>query len=122
MTQSFGQLKQAQAKFQDGLESLKRIETTEQRKMLIPLTNSLYVPGVLTEKKVMVDVGTGYFVEKDLKAAQEFYKTKVNFIKTNLDSLHASVTQRQNQKAVLMDVLQSKLMELRSQSSKAQEV
>lgn len=32
---------------------------------LIPLTSSLYVPGKLADcENVIVDVGTGYFVEK----------------------------------------------------------
>jgi len=32
--------------------------------MLVPLTASLYVPGTLDDAdKVLVDIGTGYFVE-----------------------------------------------------------
>lgn len=32
--------------------------------MLVPLTASLYVPGTLDDSdKVLVDVGTGYFIE-----------------------------------------------------------
>lgn len=32
--------------------------------MLVPLTASLYVPGKLDDaEKVLVDVGTGYFIE-----------------------------------------------------------
>lgn len=35
------------------------------KKILIPLTSSLYVPGRLKDTdNVIVDVGTGYFVEK----------------------------------------------------------
>ncbi|CAA0814806.1 Probable prefoldin subunit 5 [Striga hermonthica] len=34
------------------------------KKMLMPLTASLYVPGLLDDaEKVLVDVGTGYFIE-----------------------------------------------------------
>ena len=33
--------------------------------ILVPLTNSLYVPGELGDiEKVIVDVGTGYMIEK----------------------------------------------------------
>ena len=34
--------------------------------ILIPLTSSVYVPGKLAENldKVLIDIGTGYFVEK----------------------------------------------------------
>nr|GMD13272.1 probable prefoldin subunit 5 [Ipomoea batatas] len=35
--------------------------------MLVPLTASLYVPGTLDDAdKVLVDIGTGYYVEKSL--------------------------------------------------------
>lgn len=34
------------------------------KKILVPLTASLYVPGKLDDaEKVLVDVGTGYFIE-----------------------------------------------------------
>ncbi|CAA2990934.1 probable prefoldin subunit 5 [Olea europaea subsp. europaea] len=39
------------------------------KKMLVPLTASLYVPGSLDDAdKVLVDVGTGYFIELVTKA------------------------------------------------------
>ena len=35
------------------------------RTILVPLTNSLYVPGKLSDtENVIVDVGTGYYVKK----------------------------------------------------------
>jgi len=35
------------------------------KQILVPLTQSLYVPGTLADNKhVIVDVGTGYYVEK----------------------------------------------------------
>lgn len=35
------------------------------KKVLIPLTSSLYVPGRIKDtENVLVDIGTGYFVEK----------------------------------------------------------
>ena len=38
-----------------------RLDTT----ILVPLTNSLYVPGKLSDTEhVIVDIGTGYYVKK----------------------------------------------------------
>jgi prefoldin alpha subunit len=38
-----------------------------EKPILVPLTNSLYVPGKLTDaENVLVDVGTGYYVKKVL--------------------------------------------------------
>ncbi|KAK6931759.1 Prefoldin alpha-like [Dillenia turbinata] len=40
------------------------------KKMLVPLTASLYVPGILDEAdKVLVDVGTGYFIESNVSVS-----------------------------------------------------
>ena len=39
--------------------------TDTDQPLLVPLTTSLYVSGALADKdRVMIDVGTGYFLEK----------------------------------------------------------
>lgn len=78
---SLDQLKLAQRKFQvckDSLVDLEKAtssvsireeggsETVTGAEILVPLTSSVYVRGKLLAKngKVLVDIGTGYFVEK----------------------------------------------------------
>ena len=40
-------------------------DSNKDKTILVPLTSSLYVPGTLADvKKVVVDIGTGYYVEK----------------------------------------------------------
>ena len=42
-----------------------KIQTLSEKPILVPLTTSLYVPGTLADtENVIVDVGTGFFVEK----------------------------------------------------------
>lgn len=74
MTSSFGQLKQAQNRFADCIESCKAVDASNKDKtILVPLTSSLYVPGKLANvEKVIVDIGTGYYVEK---VRQELQRT-----------------------------------------------
>lgn len=49
------------------------------REILVPLTASLYVPGTICDSnKVLVDVGTGYFVEKTVPKAKELIERKVH--------------------------------------------
>ncbi|KAG0217785.1 Prefoldin subunit 5, partial [Mortierella sp. GBA43] len=57
---------------------LKAINTTNDNKtILVPLTSSLYVPGKLANvEKVVVDIGTGYYVEKTVEDAIKFYNAK----------------------------------------------
>jgi|ERR1700722_3929643 len=82
LTNSFAQLKQAQAKFKTCMENVGEIKPQNKgisylsvvgrhltmmadKTILVPLTNSLYVPGKLSDPNhVIVDIGTGYFVKK----------------------------------------------------------
>ncbi|KAI8850553.1 hypothetical protein BC829DRAFT_389013 [Chytridium lagenaria] len=47
----------------------------------------------------MVDVGTGYFIQKSVPDAKEYFKGKVTYLKTNLEKLHLLLT----------DVMQAKM-------------
>ncbi|KAJ8612976.1 hypothetical protein MRB53_037184 [Persea americana] len=94
LNNSFGQLRGAQAKF---AECARCIETgvavrDEGAPLLVPLTASLYVPGTLaTRDTVLVDVGTGFFVEKD---ATKFYEAKTKELGTNLKDLEGILQQK----------------------------
>ena len=70
---SLNQLKLAQQKFKICQSSLDDIQASSRKasegsenSILIPLTSSVYVPGKLSTPtdKVLIDIGTGYFVEK----------------------------------------------------------
>ncbi|KAJ3411308.1 subunit of tubulin prefoldin [Chytridiales sp. JEL 0842] len=99
LTSSYAQLKQAQVKFNDCVDSLDSISG-----------NSSGELGDI--EKVIVDVGTGYMVEKTIPKAKEFYKEKVTFLKSNLEQLQETITQREQQHRVLLDVMQSKMQEM----------
>lgn len=92
LNDSFNRLRGAQAKFGECMVSIQAgvrkqeegeglfmeqlVEDTtdfasQGQPILVPLTTSLYVPGMLaSSEKVIVDVGTGFYVEKVLS----FYK------------------------------------------------
>lgn len=67
LNSSFTQLRGAQARFADCVRSLERGISGQKigQPVLVPLTTSLYVPGRLADtERVLVDAGTGFFVEK----------------------------------------------------------
>jgi len=73
---SFTQLRAAQAKFSECLRSIAAgvASQVEGAPLLVPLTTSLYVPGRLASKgRVVVDVGTGFFIEK-VRSAFAFWQ------------------------------------------------
>ena len=121
-------------------------EMRSDKKMLVPLTQSLYVPGLLSDvQKVIVDVGTGYFVDmvcsalkklvktqlqctqikrsqhQDVKDANAFYTRKTAFIKESMDKLEVTINQKQDQRGAVMEVIQTKLSMIQKESQAARQ-
>ncbi|CAN6463381.1 unnamed protein product [Victoria cruziana] len=58
------------------------------KRMLVPLTASLYIPGTLDDAdRVLVDVGTGYFIEKTMAEGKDYCDRKINMLRVNYDEL-----------------------------------
>lgn len=64
----------AHSKYGQALEALSDITPSNQdKRIMVPLTSSLYVPGQLSNiETVLVEVGTGYYVEKKIPDARTF--------------------------------------------------
>uniref|UniRef100_A0A061R393 Prefoldin alpha subunit n=1 Tax=Tetraselmis sp. GSL018 TaxID=582737 RepID=A0A061R393_9CHLO len=79
------------------------------RQILLPLTSSLYVSGELQDPRhVLVDIGTGYFVEKDCLEGIDFCKRKATMLKSNSEELMKLVREKQEAIAQVQRVLRSK--------------
>ncbi|MCJ1288383.1 subunit of tubulin prefoldin [Xylographa opegraphella] len=94
LTASFTKLQVAQTKFRECLTSIREglcsktagipetifpvsvvydADGSLGKSLLVPLTTSLYVPGTLADaKNVMVDVGTGFYIEKAIHITSYF--------------------------------------------------
>ncbi|KAH8105340.1 Prefoldin-domain-containing protein [Cristinia sonorae] len=120
LTNSFTQLKQAQAKFKACIENVAEVRPQNKDKViLVPLTNSLYVPGKLCDlENVIVDVGTGYYVKKSRAEAVKHYQAKVDFIQSNAENLQEMVQKKQDNMSYLVNVMQMKLQEQSAASAK----
>lgn len=79
--------------------------------LLVPLTSSLYVPGTLADTEtVLVDVGTGFYVEKDVASAQKFYEGKIEELGKNIKDLENIVNSKANNLRVIEEVLRQKVL------------
>jgi len=113
LTTSYQSLVRAQAKFRDCLKSISTGLTSQKpdTQILVPLTSSLYVPGKLADvEKVIVDVGTGFYVEKTTSDATKFYETKVEELGANLKDLGKIVEGKEGNVRVIEDALRQKVM------------
>jgi len=79
--------------------------------LLVPLTSSLYVPGQLADTEhVLVDVGTGFYVEKTVEDAQKFYSGKIEELGANIKDLENIVNSKANNLRVVEEVLRQKVL------------
>ncbi|KAL4071860.1 Prefoldin subunit-domain-containing protein [Scleroderma yunnanense] len=111
LTNSFAQLKQAQSKFKQCVENVAEVKPENTgTTILVPLTNSLYVPGKLSDPEhVIVDVGTGYYIKKTRAEATKYYSAKVDYIRGNLETLSETIQKKQENVNYLINVMQAKL-------------
>jgi prefoldin alpha subunit len=120
LSTSFQSLRTAQSKFRDCINSLTSAfpttTPTSSPPLLVPLTSSLYVPGKLTDHEhVLVDVGTGFFVEKGIPDAKDFYERKVKDLGDSLKDLEGVVEQKARNVRMVEEVMRVKVMNQQSQ-------
>ena len=76
----------------------------------MPLTGSMYVPGKLKDpEKVIVDVGTGYYVEKDVKGGKEYFDKKVKYVTEQMEKVQALGNEKNKIREAVMDLMEAKL-------------
>lgn len=81
---SYNGLKALEQKFEYGKVLVEQInkKASVGDEVMLPLTNSLFVPGKLKDtNNFLVELGTGYFAQYDAKGAQEFCARKSAFTK-----------------------------------------
>lgn len=85
LTQSYSQLVSATNKFHDSRLVLNYLkERAGGREIMVPLTSSLYVPGIMEDNnKVMLEVGAGYFIEENIDKAREYCERKSKSLQDN---------------------------------------
>ena len=111
ITNNFGNLKVAQARYSQALEAVHDIKAENQGKqIMIPLTGSMYVPGKLAAvDSVLVDVGTGYYVDKSISAANGFIQNKLRMIAENLDKVGMALQSKRRDLEAVTIILQEKM-------------
>ncbi|CAH1775955.1 unnamed protein product, partial [Owenia fusiformis] len=108
---SLSQLKMAQAKFIDSQECLDTVKPENEGKdILVPLTSSMYVTGQLRDtSSVMIDVGTGYYVEKDVAKAKLYFKKKIEYLTKQMEKIQPALQDKYRTKQAVMEVLQMRV-------------
>ncbi|XP_026115853.1 prefoldin subunit 5 [Carassius auratus] len=119
LSSSIGQLKVVQTKYVEAKDSLNVLnKSNEGKELLVPLTSSMYVPGKLNDvDHVLVDVGTGYFVEKNVEDGKEFFKRKIDFLTKQIEKIQPALQEKHAMKQAVVEVMNMKLQQLQSQQA-----
>ena len=89
---------------------------------MIPLTESVYVPAKVADTgRVLVDVGTGYFVQMSADAASDFCRRKSSKLEETLKSVTAGLNEKRRALSQVEEVLAFKVMAARQQQAKQQQ-
>ncbi|KAM5181021.1 prefoldin subunit 5 [Mantella aurantiaca] len=114
LSSSIAQLKVVQTKFVEAKECLNVLnKSNEGKQVLVPLTSSMYVPGTLSNvSNVMVDVGTGYYVEKTAEDAKSFFKRKIDFLTKQIEKIQPALQEKHGMKQAVIEMMSIKIQQL----------
>lgn len=121
LTDSHAALRQAKIKFSGCIESITSTFSADNdgKEILVPLASSLYVPGkiVTGTSTVIVDIGTGYYIEKKSTDAVKFYTDKIQSLDANLKDLEKIINAKGSNIQTVTEVMTEKMR--RSQAPSA---
>lgn len=112
----FQQFRAAAARLNASMSAVSEITpSSEGKDVLLPLTESVYVPGKIRDPtKLMVELGTGFYAERTPKEANGFLERKLKIVDANSENLTKALTAtRQNVEQVTM-AMQGKMLEIRA--------
>eukprot|EP00271_Cylindrocystis_brebissonii_P007547 TRINITY_DN21112_c0_g1_i1.p1 TRINITY_DN21112_c0_g1~~TRINITY_DN21112_c0_g1_i1.p1 ORF type:complete len:156 (-),score=29.67 TRINITY_DN21112_c0_g1_i1:399-866(-) len=96
MSDSLGNLRTAMSRVEASANTLMGLSSqTEGKKVLVPMANSLYVPAMLgATETVLVDVGTGYYIQMRMAAGLDYCQRKLAYLKDNYEKVSELYSQK----------------------------
>lgn len=78
--------------------------------MLVPLTGSMYVSGKLADpRNVLVDIGTGYYVQKSVEDAKDYFKRKVEYVTEQMEKIQHLGLDKSKMRETIADIIEMKI-------------
>ncbi|XP_072375317.1 prefoldin subunit 5-like [Diabrotica undecimpunctata] len=115
--ESLASLKVAQGKYQTSGETLEKITAeSEGQDILVPLTGSMYVPGKLHDtQNVIIDIGTRYYVEKDIEGAKDYFQRKVKFVTEQMEKVQWLGIEKSKIREAVIEIAEMKMSQQQQQ-------
>jgi len=127
LTNKYGMLRQAAARLNHSKKAVSELKKSsssssegEDREVMVPLTESVYVPGKMKDtNRLMLELGTGYFVERSNREALQFIERKQRIVDANSENIAAAVQASQQNMQALTSAMQGKMIEIRARQEGA---
>lgn len=70
----------------------------------------MYVTGKLADTDtVIVDIGTGYYAQKDIQGAKDYFKRRVNYVTEQMEKIQQIGIEKSKIREAIMDVMEMKI-------------
>jgi len=112
LTNSLNQIRSIAVRYNESKEALLATTKPENkgRKVMVPVTSSLYVPGELeTVDTVLLDIGTGYYIERSPKDGAAFFDRKLALLELQGEKVNQALGQRRKMLENVVMVMNKKL-------------
>lgn len=116
LTNRYAQLRAVAARLSASQTAVGELSpASEGKDVMVPLTESVYVPGKIRDpNKFLVEIGTGFYVEKSNKDTTSFLDRKLKLVDANSENIAKAIQfTRQNLESVNM-AMQGKMLEIRA--------
>ncbi|XP_045690590.1 prefoldin subunit 5-like isoform X2 [Phyllostomus hastatus] len=114
LSTSIAQLTVVQTTYVEAKDCLKVLNKgNEGKKLLVPLTSSMYVPGKLHDgEHTLIYVGTGCYVEKTPEDAKDFFERKTDFLTKQMEKIQPALKEKHARKQAVMETMSQKIQQL----------
>ncbi|XP_073817727.1 prefoldin 5 [Musca autumnalis] len=108
--ESLQTLYDCKAKYASSKEALESFQPEwNDRQVLVPLTSSMYVPGRIKDMdNFVIDVGTGYYVEKNLEGSKDYFKRRVEYVQEQIEKIEKIQMQKSRFLSAVVGVIEMK--------------
>ena len=97
-SQYYSSLRELNNKYLDNKEFIKQLKEYKDKEILVPMTSSLYIPGKTTDvKKLMIEIGTNFFVETTIEKADKFCDRRIENLKKNMNEIDKIIQDKNDQ-------------------------
>lgn len=97
LSSSYTSLKVVMNKFKDNKEFIKNIQDSKDKEMLIPLTQSVFIPGKCSDiSHFTIELGGNYLIKTSSSKAESFCDRKIALLNQNMEKIDDLIIEKNN--------------------------